>query len=320
MDGLPPLFLERFKNIIPPEYLESSLKSFSQKKALSARVNTLKAGIDEAQAILKNQGIDFETVSWFDAALTFKSVSPKALDEIGLTSKGLIYIQSLSSMIPALVLNPQKDDCVLDMCAAPGSKTTQMAAHINKEGRILAVESVKDRFYKLKSVVALLGATNVDVKFSDARRLKTTELFDKILLDAQCTSEGRFLTSDPKTFSYWSPRKIKEMRQKQRGLLLAASRLLKVGGTLVYSTCTFSPEENEESVDWLLKKTKGMMSVKRIDFSGIRCYPAVLSWGKKTFDKTISGVLRVLPDEKMEGFFVAKILKGGGADSLPSSS
>ena len=309
MDSLPSLFCDRFQKIIPPEHLESTLKSFSRKKVLSARVNTLKTRVDEAHSYLKSLGIAFETIPWFQEALKFKNVALKELEEIGLLKKGLIYIQSLSSMIPALVLNPQKEDKVLDMCAAPGSKTTQIAALMQNQGRILAVENVKDRYYKLKSVAGLLGATNIEVKLSDARRLKTTDLFDKILLDAQCSSEGRFFISEPKTFAYWSPRKIKEMRQKQRGLLLAASRLLKTGGTLVYSTCTFSPEENEETIDWLLRKTDRLMSVGPVDIPGINRYPAILSWGKKTFNETISRALRVLPDEAMEGFFVAKLIK-----------
>src|SRR3989344_4938709 len=101
MDSLPSLFCDRFQKIIPPEHLESTLKSFSRKKVLSARVNTLKTRVDEAHSYLKSLGIAFETIPWFQEALKFKNVALKELEEIGLLKKGLIYIQSLSSMIPA---------------------------------------------------------------------------------------------------------------------------------------------------------------------------------------------------------------------------
>lgn len=313
VETLPPVFLERLKRIIPPEYYDSCLKSFAQDRPLSVRINALKTTRDQALTALNNHKIEYILVPWCQEALILRGIDSRQLTGNDLIKQGFLYIQSLSSMLPALILNPQPGENILDMCAAPGGKTTQMAALMNNEGLVLAVEKVKERFYKLKTIVAQSGAGNVTVKLTDAKRLRAQsgefELFDKILLDVPCTTEGRFKISDKKTYAYWSPRKIKEMMQKQRGLILTASRLLKSGGVLVYSTCTFAPEENESIIDWLLRKAQGIMAVEPIDFEGIKTYPVILEWNGKQFDSRVKECLRVLPDEIMEGFFVAKLKK-----------
>lgn len=223
--------------------------------------------------------------------------------------KGFLYRQSLSSMLPAIVLDPRPGERVLDLCAAPGSKTTQMAAMMDNTGEIVAVEAIRQRSYKLRAVIEQMGVANVAIMVIDGRRFKSEQLFDKILIDAPCSSEGRFHLDHPKTFAYWSPRKIKEMARKQRGLLLTASRLLKPGGTMVYSTCTFAPEENEGVVDWLLRKTEGTLEVEAMDLKGIPHYPCLGEWQGKVFDPRVQKCLRVLPEDGMGGFFIAKFVK-----------
>jgi 16S rRNA (cytosine1407-C5)-methyltransferase len=222
-----------------------------------------------------------------------------------LADDGKIYQQSSSSQLPVIVLDPRKGERILDMCAAPGSKTSQMAMLMENSGQIVAIESAHQRYYKLKAVLVLLGAENVKVIFKDARLYRDNELFDAVLADVPCSSEGRFSADDPDSFKYWSTRKIKEMQNKQRGLLLSASRLVKPGGRLVYSTCTFAPEENEAVVNWFLKKAGNDFSVEKVSLRDIESYPAILSWGKKTFHPDVSKCLRVLPSKAMEGFFIA---------------
>jgi 16S rRNA (cytosine1407-C5)-methyltransferase len=226
-----------------------------------------------------------------------------------LINDGFLYRQSLSSMLPALILAPCPGERVLDMCAAPGSKTTQMAAMMNNEGEIVAVEAIHQRSYKLRSVVEKMGAGNVSLKLTDARQFRSHQLFDRILVDAPCSSEGRFKVREPKTFAYWSPRKIREMARKQKGLLLSASRLLKPGGVMVYSTCTFAPEENEGAVDWLMRKTQGALDVEAVDLKDIPRYPCLPEWRGKVFDSRVQKCLRVLPEDGMEGFFITKFVK-----------
>ncbi len=253
--------------------------------------------------------MDFKEVPWYRDAFIL-SADKKQLEETGLVKDGSIYIQGLSSMLPALVLDPKPGDAVLDMCAAPGSKTTQMAALMENRGRILCLETVRERYYKLRAVVGQMQVGIVDFKLMDARRFRSSETFDKVLVDAPCTSEGRFKTFEKKSVAFWSPRKIKEMVHKQRGLLMSASRFLKPGGVLVYSTCTFAPEENEGVVDWLLKKTKEELQVEAVPaFPQVNTYPAVSQWEKKIFNPQVKKALRVFPGASMEGFFIIKFIK-----------
>jgi len=185
-----------------------------------------------------------------------------------------------------------------------------MAALMHNQGLIVAVEAIRNRYYRLKSVCSLLGVKNATSKLMDGRRFKPQgQLFDKILVDAPCSSEGRFNTAHPKTFAYWSPRKIKEMSRKQKGLLLAASRALKPGGTLVYSTCTFAPEENEAVVDWLLRKTEGAIELLPLQVDDVQSYPTLEDWQERTFSPEVHKCLRVLPAKDIEGFFLVKLIR-----------
>jgi 16S rRNA (cytosine1407-C5)-methyltransferase len=227
-------------------------------------------------------------------------------------AQGKIYQQNLSSMIPAVILDPQPGERLLDACAAPGSKTTQMAAMIGAQGSIVAVESSRSRFFRLRAVCELLGATNVETKLCDLRRYRPAEgdLFDRILVDAPCSSEGRFKDDLSKTTDYWSVRKIKEMSYKQKGILMSAARLLKPGGALVYATCTFAPEENEEVVDWFLERSQGAFALEKISLPGVPAMPCLPEWQRHTYSAAIDQCLRVRPDGIYSGFFVAKFRKG----------
>jgi len=307
MDDLPFVFIERLRQIIPKKHIAVSLKTFSTPKNLSVRINTLKINKNTLIEQLKEKHIRFKEISWCKEALVLNNVTAQDLALTEFFQQGFLYAQSLSSMLPALILNPGPGENILDFCAAPGSKTTQMAALMKNEGSIVAVENIRPRFFKLKSVVSLLGVENVSCKLTDARWFKSRELFDKILVDAPCSSEGRFSIHNKKSYAFWSPRKIKEMSHKQKGILLAASRLLKSGGTLVYSTCTFAPEENEGVIRWFLKKNEKQFEVKKIDFAGIKTYPAISTWEKREFNPQVQNCLRVLPAENMEGFFITKL-------------
>ncbi|MBI5416188.1 MAG: RsmB/NOP family class I SAM-dependent RNA methyltransferase [Candidatus Omnitrophica bacterium] len=304
---LPSIFLERLKAIVGEGRYRDVLAGFSRPEILSVRVNTLKTTRSRILARLKELNISFKEVLWSAEALTLEGISREELGRMDLINDGSLYRQSFSSMLPVLALAPQPGERILDMCAAPGSKTTQIAALMENTGEIVAVEAVRGRYYRLKSVLAQTGVTNVSLKFTDARRFRSPQLFDRILFDAPCSSEGRFKTDDPETYAYWSPRKIKEMVRKQRGLLLHASRLLKPGGVLVYSTCTFAPEENEGVIDWLMRKTQRELTVQPVSFEGVTSYPALLTWQKKSFNRQVENCLRVLPDGHREGFFIAKV-------------
>ncbi len=304
--SLPFAFLERLQTILPADLIAATLKSFGQLPAVCGRVNTLKVSVADFCSLLAKQQMSYDVMPWDRTALLFKNVSARALTETEWMKSGYLYLQNFSSFLPALALDPQPGERVLDLCAAPGSKTTQLAALMRNQGRITAVEVVKDRFFRLRSVCEMLGATNVDFKLMDGRRFRFQgEFFDRVLVDAPCSSEGRFNVTDPKSYAYWSPRKINEMAHKQRGLLMTASHLVKPGGLLVYSTCTFAPEENEETVNWLLRKLKGSLELIPVPGAFAPMYPALLNWKSHAFSPELRHCVRVRPDSLWEGFFLA---------------
>ena len=155
--------------------------------------------------------ISYEKISWCKDALLLPTATSKQVTESSLYKEGKIYIQSLSSMVPALVLNPQGGEKVLDMAAAPGSKTTQIAALMENKGEIIANDIDSNRIYRLKSVLLAQGVTNTITSRLPGQSLwtKYLEYFDKVLLDAPCSMEGKFDVSDPKTYSHWSLKKVK---------------------------------------------------------------------------------------------------------------
>ena len=158
------------------------------------------------------------------------------------------------------------------------------------------------------------GATSVDTHLLDGMwvRKKFYEQFDKILLDAPCSCEGLFYVNNPRSFSYWKERKVKEMKHKQKKLLAAAIYALKEGGELIYSTCTFSPEENEEVIDWALGKFKQHLKVIPISIPLKNCLCGLTQWQDKHFSLALKGTLRIIPNDYMEGFFIAKLKKVAG--------
>jgi len=299
---LPPDFETRLNAILP----QRPSLIFELKPLQSYRINTLKISVEEAHALLSERKIDFKKVDFYPYAILVERQNSKVSPFADLIDGGLLYAQGLESLLPVLILDPRPGQRVLDLCAAPGSKTSQIAMHMNNQGFLKANEPVRQRLYRLKAVLQLTGA-QAQVSSTDGRRMQGHgELFDSVLVDAPCSSEGRFVLDEPKSFAYWSVRKIKEMSHKQKGLLLNASRLVRPGGTLVYSTCTFAPEENEEVVDWFLRKSAGCFEPAPILIDGVRTYPCLDHWQKRAYDGRIKEAVRILPDERMEGFFIAK--------------
>jgi NOL1/NOP2/sun family putative RNA methylase len=307
---LPEIFVERLKEIIPPKDFDGVFNTFGLDRQKSYRINTIKSDGKDVFKQLEEKQIIIKPLSWMDEGFLIEhELSPEQQEFLSqLADKGLIYKQNISSMLIPVILNPQPGERVFDMCAAPGSKTSQMAMMMKNQGKMVAVEAIKDRFYKLKAVLTLLGVKNVETVFCDGRKFRlrlNEELFDKVLIDAPCSSEGRFNINNKKSLGYWSLRKIKEMVQKQRGILLNGTRLLKKGGTLVYSTCTFSPEENEAIVTWVLKKNDVIRLVP-VDVPKIKTYPPLLQWQGKSFSPNVAKCVRILPTEMTDGFFIAK--------------
>src|SRR3989344_1660835 len=222
---------------------------------------------------------------------------------------GYYYIQEVCSMMSVLALDPQPGELVLDLCASPGSKTTQMAAKMKNSGTLIANDLKMDRIAILASNLERCGSTNTIVTRDDAINLcsklsKENIKFDKILLDAPCSGEGT-LRSSQKTFLIWNEKVVKKLSRQQKKLLAFALKCLRAGGTLVYSTCTHSPEENESVVDFALKNFP--VKIESINIP-MKCRPGVIAWEKEDYNKEVQKTCRIYPqDNDSEGFFVSKM-------------
>jgi len=305
-DRLPPEFENRLNEIIP----QWPPSIFEPRPYQAFRINTLKISIQEAKDLLSARKIGFKEVDFCPYAILVDTQRGQLKESpiSDLVDQGILYAQGLESMLPVMALDPRPHERVLDLCAAPGSKTSQIAMLMDNQGILKANEPVRQRLYRLKAVLKLTGTT-AQLSSTDGRRMQEHgELFNRVLVDAPCSCEGRFIVNEPKSFAYWSVRKIKEMSHKQKGLLLNASRLVSPGGVLVYSTCTFAPEENEEVVDWFLRKTEGRFALTPIGIIDVKTYPCLTLWQKREYDTRIKDAARILPDERMEGFFIAKFI------------
>ena len=236
-----------------------------------------------------------------------------------LTDSGRGYIQNAASWLPVLALAPEAGERILDLCAAPGGKSSHMQAMAGGQADLVCNDNSKPRLMKLQ---ANLKRLNVPAEFmlADARHISRRQLeaFDKILLDAPCSGEGLMSlhAGDASLFDSWSVAHIRRLSDLQKRLILEAWRLLKPGGTLVYSTCTMAPEENEVVVDWLLRRQSDAELIP-IDIAPLpHRVPVVQSWNDRDLTHDLGGCLRLMPGTLTEAFFVAAFRKTPHAESM----
>ncbi len=283
-------------------------------RPVTLRANALLATAEEIAEALEAAGIAFERVPWYaDAFVLGEGVAERELWETDVYKEGKVYLQSLSSMLPPLALAPQPGADVLDMCAAPGGKTSEMAALAPggegvRAARITACELSHPRAEKLEHNLAKLGARNVQVMRTDASKLDSWFSFDQVLLDAPCTGSGTVTTHDEHAAKHLRPELAAGVERSQRALLDKGLEVLKSGGELVYSTCSVLPRENEDVVEWVLARHKDCELVdaglpEGALGEGELCVP--------TLPCRLVGAVTVCPSKLYEGFFVAKIRKLG---------
>lgn len=300
---LPSKFVEELYDNYSPLTVDKILSGMSGARNTTLRVNNLKSDIYEVMNILKENAIKFDRVSWYNDALVIKNVNEKQIQKLEIYENGKIYLQSLSSMVPPLLLSPNTGEKVLDLTAAPGSKTTQMAVMMNNNGYILANELDTLRCERLKFNIEKQGAKIIEVNNGRGEVIgkKYEEYFDKVLLDAPCSGEGRFLANDPKTYRSWSEKTVKELSKLQRKLLKSAWQAVKQNGVIVYSTCTLNKEENENIIEWAMNELN--LKVLDIDLK-IKNSIEIVSENLE-----LKKAIRILPSKETEGFFIAKLKK-----------
>ncbi|HOP73946.1 MAG TPA: RsmB/NOP family class I SAM-dependent RNA methyltransferase [Bacillota bacterium] len=305
---LPEELLDMLAEHYDPSVLDKIYAGFMSERPVTLRVNTLKYSTRQVMEIFRSENIKFERVLWYDDALIVRNLREKDLEKHRLYQEGGIYLQSLSSMIPPLVLKPQPGTKILDLTAAPGSKTTQMATLMKNTGFILANEINGIRAERLRFNVERQGATIIQVRQGDGKRLEPEwhEYFDAVLLDAPCSGVGLFQLDAPQTYRGWSSRQVRELAKEQKKLLESAFWALKPGGVLVYSTCTLLREENEAVLEWILKKLDGTITLENLNFS-LTGAEQVQRLSKPAGQMVY--VLTVIPSALYEGFFVAKLRK-----------
>ena len=292
---------------LPRAEVEAKL---AQTRTQSFRLNPLVDG-EVAPKLLSRQ------VAWCPNGY---EIIPECLaDYQQLADSGRGYVQNAASWLPVLALTPEAGERVLDLCAAPGGKSSHIQALANGQADLVCNDNSKPRLIKLQ---ANLKRLNVPAEFmlADARHISRRQLeaFDKILLDAPCSGEGLMSLNagDASLFDSWSVAHIRRLSDLQKRLILEAWRLLKSGGTLVYSTCTMAPEENEVVVDWLLRRQSDAELIP-IDIAPLPDRaPVVQSWNNRALTHDLGGCLRLMPGRLTEAFFVAAVHKTPHAESM----
>ncbi len=295
---------EFLKSILMKQYGEADLekiyKGYDSERAVTLRINTIKANKDDIKTKLKNKNIEFSEVSWSDIALIIKNKTKKELQELEMYENGEIYLQSLSSMLPPIIMQPQPNEDILDMAAAPGGKTTQIAALTNNLAHITACELNVIRAERLRYNVEKQGAnSSVYVMQKDSRNIDDFFSFDRILLDAPCSGSGTLNLNDNNTFKYFTPKLVEKSSKTQLSLLKKALNILKTGKELIYSTCSILSCENEDIINKVLQTVKA--EIVPIELSGKEDLPLL--------PVKLDGTICVCPNELYEGFFIAKIRK-----------
>ncbi len=310
-EQLPKPFLERLQKQFDEEVYLRILSGMKSNRYTAFRVNRLLDDVGDPLEELEHEGFPLIRVDYVPgAAILAPEHRQRLLSSAAYVGKR-IYVQNLASMLPVIALSPEPGERILDLTAAPGSKTLQIAEAAGHTAEIVAVELNRGRFFKLRANLQAYGASHVRTFLQDGSRLwrHRPEYFDRILLDAPCSSEGRFLVDKPETYAYWSTKKVSEMVRKQKRLLYSAVQALRPGGVIVYATCSLSAEENEGVVSRILHRFADALKTESMDLNVSGISSPMTSWKEKDFHASVRNARRIVPSEIMEGFFLCKLIK-----------
>ncbi len=294
-ENLPKFLYQKLLNQYGDKLTSLVINGYLYDRYMTIRVNTIKTNVKKVSELLKSLGYEINTVPWYNDALIIKNKNEDDIKQLSIYKNGEIYLQSLSSMLPALILNPKENESVLDMAAAPGSKTTQIACLTNNNALITACEKNKIRLEKLKYNLKMQGAIRVTILNEDASKLDDFFSFDKILLDSPCTGSGTINLNKNVIFT---EKYLNNLVCTQKELLKKAIKLLKKGHEMVYSTCSILSDENENVLKSFLNENLEIIPIDLNLFNDLPLLPT-----------RIKGTICVCPNELYEGFFIAKIRK-----------
>lgn len=298
-NSLPKFLIDEFNKQYGEEICNNILSGYMESRVVSLRVNTLKTTVDKVYEELSKNNIEFEKVYWSDTALVINNVTELELKKLSIYENGEIYLQSLSSMLPPIIMEPKENTDILDMTAAPGGKTTQIASLTNNNANITACEMNNIRIEKLKYNILKQGATSVAILQADSRTLSDYFAFDQILLDAPCSGSGTIDLKNERTYRNFTEKLVEKSTKSQLTLLEKALKILKPGHEMIYSTCSILSKENEEILNKALKGVNA--EIIPIKLKGIEEIPLLPT--------KIQGTICVCPNKYYDGFFIAKIRK-----------
>ncbi len=297
METIPDFLTELLIKQYGKEITNKILQGYAAHRDITFRVNPLKTNIQLIEEQLSKQNIIFEHVSWYKDAFVIKNVQKKQIQELEIYQSGKIYLQNLSSMLPPIALEPKIGENILDMTAAPGGKTTQIASLTGNKAFITACEKKPIRAERLKYNLEKQGVTCTFVMVKDARNLDDYFSFDKILLDAPCSGSGTLCSFE--TNKNFTQNLIQKSINTQFALLKKALKLLKPGKEMVYSTCSILECENEKIIKKVIEEENAQIVPIQIKgLNEISLLPV-----------SIKGTICVCPTQQYEGFFMAKIKK-----------
>ncbi len=311
------IFISRMASIlrIPKNAV---LETFNQRALTTIRLNSLMGNPRDTLRRLKSRGYELKSVPWSLNTYVVTNRDKGEISQIDEYREGTFYIQDLSSILATLVLDPKPNEKIVDVCSAPGSKTTHIADLTKNKAIIIANDIEVGRTNSLRNVIEQFGATSAKITLSDGREFgkKYPDYFDKVLLDAPCSGEGRIYMRGQKPLRFWSVKKVKSSVMIQRELLESAFRTLKTNGTLVYSTCTLEPDENEGVLTTLLNNHKNaqIVDIDIVNTQAFKDYKkhitrGITHWSGNQYHPSVKNSIRILPSSEMMGFFIAKIVK-----------
>lgn len=306
------LFWKRLEKIYTSTYIDIIKSGLNTKKRkVSFRINNIKTDWNDVFKVLDEKWLKYTKVDFLEDAYILDNWTEKDLWDLEIFKDWKIYLQSIASQIPALFLDLKPWDKVLDITAAPGSKTSQIASILWNKWEITANDNNAIRLDKLKFTLERQWVTIAKVIKNDATKLGNIikeNSFDKILADLPCSAEWRINLNNEKSYWFWSEKNIEKNKALQIEILKNSVKLLKKGWILVYSTCTLAPEENEEIVDYLLNNFKELeIEPINLDYKYTMKWITEFNW--KKYNKKVDNSLRCLPSEETEWFFVAKFRK-----------